>query len=95
MAVTTCYYDYLMGITYGKKRSYFWLAGAALLEPLLYHPLIVLFSLKGYFNYLAGLRAKWGEMKRKKYYQEEGEANETPERRGESRGEDIGQTTVT
>lgn len=95
VAVTTCYYDYLMGITYGKKRSYFWLAGAALLEPLLYHPLIVLFSLKGYFNYLAGLRAKWGEMKRKKYYQEEGEANEPPERRGESRGEDIGQTTVT
>lgn len=77
VAVVVFYYDYLQGITYGKKRSYFWLTAAALLEPLLYHPLIVLFSLKGYLNYLMGLRAKWGEMKRKKYRDKSGEPGET------------------
>lgn len=63
----TCFYDYISGITYGKKRSYIYLLGATFLEPLLYHPLIVLFSLEGYFNYLIGKKASWGVMSRKKY----------------------------
>ena len=59
--------DYCNGVTYGKKRSYLWLMAASLLEPILYHPLIVVFSLKGYADFLRQSRAKWGEMKRKKY----------------------------
>jgi len=67
LAFVTCLFDYLNGKTYGKRRSYIYLIGAALLEPLLYHPLIVFFSLKGYFTYLIGKKASWGAMTRKKY----------------------------
>lgn len=58
------FYDYLCGGSYNKKRSYFSLLLAALLEPILYHPLIVCFSLRGYFNYIIGTRAVWGDMTR-------------------------------
>lgn len=36
----------------------------AILEPFIYHPLIVFFSLKGYFNYLSSRELKWGTMTR-------------------------------
>lgn len=57
-------YDYLAGGSYTKNSSYLKLFLAALMEPFLYHPLIVFFSIKGYFNYLTGKRAVWGEMTR-------------------------------
>ncbi len=74
LAFVTCLYDYINGKTYGKRRSYIFLIGAAILEPLLYHPLIVFFSLKGYFTYLIGKKASWGAMTRKKYAPTPGEA---------------------
>ncbi len=67
----TCFYDYICGITYGKKRSYLYMLVAAFLEPFLYHPLIMLFSLEGYFSHLIGRKASWGNMSRKKYNSEE------------------------
>lgn len=42
-----------------------WIVLAAFLEPFLYHPFIVFFSIRGYFNYLVNKRAVWGEMTRK------------------------------
>lgn len=58
------FYDYLCGGSYNSNRSYWSLLLAAFLEPFLYHPLIVCFSLRGYFNYIIGTRAVWGDMTR-------------------------------
>ena len=57
--------DYTLGGSFDKARSYVWMFGAALLEPFLYHPLSVMFSLKGYLNYIFNKKAAWGDMKRK------------------------------
>lgn len=67
VAIVAFTYDFMQGVTYGKKRSFVWLVLAAFFEPFLYHPLIVLFSLKGYFNFIVGIRRNWGKMTRKKY----------------------------
>ncbi len=57
-------YDYIAGGSYSHNRSYLKLIVAAMLEPMFYHPLITIFSLKGYFNFISGKRAVWGEMTR-------------------------------
>ena len=36
----------------------------AFLEPFVYHPLIVFFSIKGYFNFITGRKHVWGNMQR-------------------------------
>lgn len=36
----------------------------AFLEPFLYHPLIMFFALKGYFNFIIGKKHVWGNMQR-------------------------------
>ncbi len=36
----------------------------AFLEPFLYHPLIMFFALKGYFNFIVGRKHVWGDMQR-------------------------------
>ena len=36
----------------------------AFLEPFIYHPLIVFFSMKGYFNFVTGRKHTWGDMQR-------------------------------
>jgi len=36
----------------------------AFLEPLFYHPLILFFALKGYFNFITGRKHVWGNMQR-------------------------------
>ncbi len=58
------FYDYLCGGSYNSNRSYLSLMFAALLEPFFYHPFIVCFSLRGYFNYIIGTQAVWGDMTR-------------------------------
>ena len=58
------FYDYMAGGSYNRSTSYLKLMIAALLEPLVYHPMIVWFSLQGYYNYLTGRAAVWGEMTR-------------------------------
>ncbi len=58
------FYDYLCGGSYNSNRGYWRLLGAALIEPFLYHPFIVCFSIRGYINYIMGTRAVWGEMTR-------------------------------
>lgn len=40
------------------------LSGMAFLEPLIYHPLIVFFALKGYYNFATGRKHSWGNMQR-------------------------------
>ncbi len=59
------FYDYKAGGSYNKSVSYLKLVVAALFEPIVYHPMIVFFSLTGYYNYLTNKTASWGVMVRK------------------------------
>lgn len=61
----TIYYDFNYSRMYPKKRSYFWLALGAILEPFCYHPFLVVFALIGYWKYLTNQKAVWGEMVRR------------------------------
>ena len=65
LSLVVMFNDYTLGGSFPKLRSYLWVTGAALLEPFLYHPLTVIFSLKGYWNYLFKKQAVWGAMSRK------------------------------
>lgn len=65
LSLVVLFYDYMLGGSYRKLRSYLWIVGAALLEPFFYHPFIIFFSLRGYWNYLIQTKAIWGEMTRK------------------------------
>lgn len=65
LSIVVILYDYLVGGSYDTRWSYLRQFLASIFEPFLYHPLIVCCSLKGYWNYLSGKKAVWGEMKRK------------------------------
>ncbi|MFD2598981.1 glycosyltransferase [Sphingobacterium corticis] len=41
----------------------------AFIEPIVYHPLIVFYALKGYFNFATGRKHTWGNMKRQGFGQ--------------------------
>ena len=41
-----------------------------MLEAFIYHPLTVIFALKGYWSYISTGEFKWGEMKRKGFKKE-------------------------
>lgn len=58
------FYDYILGSSYAHRSSYFKLLFAALLEPIIYHPLIVVSSLVGYFRYITRQKAVWTSMER-------------------------------
>ncbi len=58
------FYDYMDGGSYKHTVSYLKLLLAAVFEPIIYHPMIVIFSLQGYWKYLTNQKAVWGEMTR-------------------------------
>jgi cellulose synthase/poly-beta-1,6-N-acetylglucosamine synthase-like glycosyltransferase len=62
--------DQLVNKSYSGLKEIFGLCFTALLEPFLYHPLGLYFSLKGYFNHLAGRSHQWGNMQRKGFIQQ-------------------------
>lgn len=45
----------------------------ALLEPFMYHPLIMFFSLKGYYSYITSRELAWGTMTRQGFDKKEGD----------------------
>ncbi len=49
---------------YNSWREVFGLALMAFLEPIIYHPLIVFFALRGYWFFLTGKKSNWGNMQR-------------------------------
>ncbi|TKC12750.1 glycosyltransferase family 2 protein [Pedobacter polaris] len=49
---------------YGSKAEVFKLCLAALVEPIFYHPLVVIFAIKGYLYSLTGKTLVWGNMQR-------------------------------
>lgn len=65
LSLVVIFYDYTLGGSYRRFKSYLWILMAAVLEPFIYHPMVVFFSLKGYWNYFINTKAVWGEMTRK------------------------------
>ncbi|RYG22123.1 MAG: glycosyltransferase family 2 protein [Chitinophagaceae bacterium] len=49
---------------YESKKEVLKLCGAAFLEPILYHPLVLFYALKGNFYFLTGKTLEWGQMQR-------------------------------
>ena len=58
------FYDYLLGGSYTHTTNYLKLILAGMLEPFLYHPIVVCSSIRGYINYIIRKKAVWGEMNR-------------------------------
>ncbi len=58
------FYDYVLGCSYTSIRSYVKLLIAALLEPIFYHPIVVVCSLVGYFKFITRQKAVWKSMDR-------------------------------
>lgn len=67
LASSVITFDYVSGGTFDKPKEYFKLMLASLLEPILYHPFISVFSLIGYFKHIFNTRSNWGAMTRKGY----------------------------
>lgn len=59
------FYDYILGSSYTRIRSYLKLLLAAIFEPFVYHPLIVVCSMIGYFKFITRQKAVWKSMERK------------------------------
>lgn len=57
--------DHIVFKHYKKISEVLRLILMGFLEPIIYHPLIVWFALKGYFNFYVGKELKWGAMTRK------------------------------
>ena len=79
-------YDNYAGRVYSKLRWYAWLAIPSILEAFIYHPLTVIFALKGYYSYLTSRDFKWGEMKRKGFKKE---ANANAAKKYEQLGDEL------
>ena len=58
-------FDNWVGTSFKKKREYAWFFLASLLEPFIYHPLNVFFSIRGYVKQILGTQMVWGNMTRK------------------------------
>lgn len=59
--------DWICGSTFDRKREYIKCVVAAVLEPIVYHPIIVYCSIRGYLFMLMGKELKWGEMTRRRH----------------------------
>jgi cellulose synthase/poly-beta-1,6-N-acetylglucosamine synthase-like glycosyltransferase len=57
-------WDQLTHHTYKTWREIVVLCATAFFEMIIYHPLIVFFSMKGYYNFLANRKHTWGNMQR-------------------------------
>lgn len=58
------FYDYILGCSYTNIRSYLKLLVAALFEPIVYHPIVVLCSVTGYYKFITRQKAVWKSMER-------------------------------
>ena len=61
--MTTLWYERLLERRF-KNREYFRLILFCLVEPIIYHPLIVFFNIRGYIDYLTKSSFEWGTMTR-------------------------------
>lgn len=63
-------WDQLTFRYYKSWREVAYLCATPLMEMFIYHPLIVFFSLRGYFHYLTGKKSSWGNMQRRGFKQQ-------------------------
>ena len=70
LTMTIISFDIYTGNAFRKRRNYVWFLVASLLEPFLYHPLNVFFSLRGYLKHIMGAKMVWGNMTRKGFQQQ-------------------------
>ncbi len=62
-------WDQLTHHTYKTWREILVLCATAFFEMVAYHPLIVFYSIKGYFNFIANRKHSWGNMQRQGFGQ--------------------------
>ncbi|MBV2227387.1 MAG: glycosyltransferase [Sphingobacterium mizutaii] len=67
VSIVTVSNDLVLGKLYRNFWEYLKLVFFATLEPFLYHPLVVFFTLKGYVQYITKKDFKWGQMTRQGY----------------------------
>jgi len=63
------YWDQIVNKSYKTWKEVVGLSLMAFLEPIIYHPLIVFFALKGYFFFITGRKHSWGNMQRRGFGQ--------------------------
>ena len=56
---------------YNTTREVLSLFLTAFIEPIIYHPMIMFFSLKGYFSYITSRELAWGTMTRQGFDNED------------------------
>ncbi|MFD2905732.1 glycosyltransferase family 2 protein [Sphingobacterium anhuiense] len=64
VSVITISYDLVLEKLYRNFSEYFKLVFFSAFEAILYHPLVVIFTLRGYIQYLTRRNFKWGQMTR-------------------------------
>ena len=57
--------DIYVGSGFKRKIDYIWFAIASILEPILYHPILVFAAIRGYIKQVLGKQMVWGNMVRK------------------------------
>lgn len=83
LSLVVVLFDYRYNRSYRSGWSYLRLVVAALLEPFLYHPFIVVFSLIGYFRFFFRRGAGWGKMTRQGFGRREKNTDEIEENRAD------------
>ncbi len=63
-SMITITYDFLIKSQYNTLKEYFKLMMFSVVEALLYHPFVVIFSLQGYIQFFVRKKFKWGAMTR-------------------------------
>ncbi|MDR0962130.1 MAG: glycosyltransferase [Mediterranea sp.] len=74
MTLIVIAFDYYAGMHYKTIREYGLLILASCFEPIIYHPLLTFFSLRGYANYLLARDFKWKKMERAGFKQQSTES---------------------
>lgn len=64
------FWDQLVNRSYKTWPEVLGLSLMAFLEPLVYHPLIVFFALRGYYFFITGRKHSWGNMQRRGFGQQ-------------------------
>ncbi len=69
VSIITVSYDLVLGKLYKNFWEYLKLVLFSAFEAILYHPLVVIFTLRGYVQYLTRKNFKWGQMTRQGFSQ--------------------------
>ncbi|MCO6026490.1 glycosyltransferase [Prevotella cerevisiae] len=71
LSTVVIFYSVASEIEYKNMKQYRTLMLASLLEPFFYHPLITIFNIKGYFEFIIGKKMKWKPIQREGYKKHE------------------------